>query len=49
MLKNAFGPASRSVKAGLTVDTIHPTPAGYKRLAALLAQLIVPKAGKSTG
>jgi hypothetical protein len=49
ILKNAFGPASRSVKAGLTVDTIHPTPAGYKRLAALLAQLIVPKAGKPAG
>jgi lysophospholipase L1-like esterase len=49
ILANAFGPPSRSVKAGLTLDTIHPTPAGYRRLAALLAQLIVPVAGKPTG
>jgi hypothetical protein len=49
ILANAFGPPSRSVKAGLTVDTIHPTPAGYKKLAALLAKLIVPVAGKPTG
>jgi len=49
ILKNAFGAPSRSVKAGLTLDTIHPTPAGYRRLAALLAHLIVPVAGKIGG
>jgi hypothetical protein len=49
ILANAFGPPGKSVKAGLTVDTIHPTPAGYKRLAALLAQLIVPVPGKLGG
>jgi hypothetical protein len=49
ILKNAFGPASKSVKAGLTIDTIHPTPAGYKKLAALLARLIVPVPRKPTG
>jgi hypothetical protein len=49
ILANAFGPASRSVKAGLTVDTIHPTAAGYKRMATLLAQLIVPVPGKTSG
>jgi hypothetical protein len=42
ILANAFGPPSRSVKAGLTIDSIHPTPAGYRRMAALLAELIVP-------
>jgi lysophospholipase L1-like esterase len=46
ILTNAFGPADRSVRAGLTVDTIHPTPAGYRRLARLLAALIVPKTAK---
>ncbi len=41
ILANAFGPTRLSVRAGLTVDTIHPTPAGYRRMAGLLAQLIV--------
>lgn len=45
ILGNAFGPPTKSVKAGLTLDTIHPTPAGYRRMAALLARLIVPVAG----
>jgi hypothetical protein len=49
ILKNVFGPATRSVKAGLTIDTIHPTPAGYRRLAGLLATLIVPVPGKIGG
>jgi hypothetical protein len=49
ILTNVFGPPAKSVKAGLTVDTIHPTPAGYRRLATLLAKLIVPVAGKIGG
>jgi lysophospholipase L1-like esterase len=46
ILANAFGPTKQSVRAGLTVDTIHPTPAGYRRMAGLLAQLIVPGPGR---
>jgi lysophospholipase L1-like esterase len=49
ILANAFGPLSEAGKSGLTIDTIHPTPAGYLRMAALLAKLIVPLRGKVGG
>ncbi|HEY5196457.1 MAG TPA: SGNH/GDSL hydrolase family protein [Solirubrobacteraceae bacterium] len=49
ILANAFGPLSEAGKSGLTIDTIHPTPAGYLRMAALLAKLIVPVPGKIGG